>query len=42
MLGHSTIALTLDVYSYVMPSLHPEAARKMDSLFETSTTPRAT
>jgi integrase len=36
MLGHSTIALTLDVYSHVTPSLHAEAAKKMDSLFVAS------
>lgn len=34
MLGHSTIALTLNVYSHVTPGLHAEAAKKMDSLFE--------
>jgi integrase len=34
MLGHSSIALTLDVYSHVTPGLHAEAAKKMDSLFK--------
>jgi len=32
MLGHSTIAMTLDVYSHVAPSLHREAATVMDAL----------
>lgn len=34
LLGHSTIALTLDTYSHVVPALHAEAASKMDGLFE--------
>jgi len=29
-LGHSTINLTLDTYSHVMPTLHEEAARRLD------------
>jgi integrase len=29
-LGHSTIAITLDTYSHVMPSLQEEAAEKLD------------
>lgn len=29
-LGHSTIALTMDVYSHVLPDLQREAARSMD------------
>lgn len=33
MLGHSTIALTLDTYSHVAPGLHATAARQLDSLF---------
>ena len=33
MLGHSTIALTLDTYSHVTPALHREAATQMDLLF---------
>jgi integrase len=32
LLGHSTIALTLDVYSHVTPSMHDEAAATMDRL----------
>jgi len=31
-LGHSSIALTLDTYSHVIPSLQEEVARKMDDL----------
>jgi len=33
MLRHSTVAITLDVYSHVTPSMHREAARAMDSIF---------
>jgi Phage integrase family len=29
LLGHSTIALTLDVYSHVTPTMHDEAANTM-------------
>ena len=32
-LGHSTIAITLDTYSHVLPGLQREAADKLDSLF---------
>jgi integrase len=32
MLGHSTVAMTLDVYSHVTPAMHREAARTMDSI----------
>lgn len=32
MLGQSTVALTLDVYSHVTPAMHREAARVMDVL----------
>jgi integrase len=31
-LGHATIAITLDTYSHVLPSLQREAAAKLDSL----------
>jgi len=30
MLGHTTIALTLDVYSHVTPTMHDEAAATME------------
>jgi len=33
MLGDSTVAITLDTYSHVTPTMHREAARAMDSLF---------
>jgi integrase len=32
MLGHSTVAITLDVYSHVTPAMHREAAHVMDEL----------
>ena len=32
-LGHSTISVTMDVYSHVMPTLQKEAARAMDKAF---------
>lgn len=34
MLGHSTISITLDTYSHVLPNLQGEAVRAMDSIFE--------
>jgi len=33
MFGHSTITLTLDTYSHVMPGLHAQAAAEMQRLF---------
>jgi integrase len=33
MLGHSTIAVTMDIYSHVTPALHAAAASKMQVLF---------
>ncbi len=33
MLGHGTIALTLDTYSHLVPALHEQAAATMDTLF---------
>lgn len=33
MLGHSTVALTLDTYSHILPDIQQEAADKMDGLF---------
>jgi integrase len=32
MLGHSSISVTLDIYSHVAPSLHHEAADRMDAI----------
>jgi integrase len=33
-LGHSSVTLTLDTYSHVVPSLHVEVANRMQGLFE--------
>jgi integrase len=30
-LGHSTVGITLDVYSHVMPGMQEEAAQKVDA-----------
>ncbi len=34
MLGHSTVTLTLDTYSHVIPGMHLEAAKEMQRLFD--------
>lgn len=34
LLGHSSITLTLDTYSHMMPTMHQEVAAEMDRLFE--------
>jgi len=34
MLGHSTISLTLDTYSHLVPTLRSEAAEKVNSLLQ--------
>jgi integrase len=34
LLGHSTISVTLDVYSHILPSLQREAVRAMEDIFE--------
>jgi integrase len=34
LLGHSSIVLTLDTYSHIIPSMHSETAEKMDELFK--------
>jgi integrase len=36
MLGHSSITLTMDTYSHVMPSLHIDVANDMETLFTES------
>ena len=36
MLGHSSIAVTMDTYSHAMPSLQADAVAKMDRLFAAS------
>ena len=33
LLGHSTIAMTMDIYSHVLPSMQQEAMEKLDDLF---------
>ena len=33
-LGHSTIKLTMDTYSHVLPELQRQAADTMDTLFD--------
>ena len=33
-LGHSTIAITMDTYSHVLPSMHLDIARKLGDMFE--------
>lgn len=33
-LGHSTIAMTMDIYSHVLPSMQQEVAEKIDDLFK--------
>jgi integrase len=33
MLGHSTVSITLDLYSHVLPDTQREAAAAMDSVF---------
>jgi integrase len=34
LLGHSSISITLDIYSHVLPNLQNEAVKAMDSFFE--------
>lgn len=34
LLGHSTIAMTMDIYSHVLPPMQQEVANKMDGLFK--------
>jgi integrase len=36
LLGHSTIAVTMDVYSHVTPAMGTPAAAKMECLFPTA------
>jgi integrase len=32
-LGHSTIAMTMDIYSHVLPSMQQDVARRLDEMF---------
>jgi len=34
MLGHSSVAFTLDVYSHVIPGIQKTAARRLDEVLE--------
>jgi len=34
MLGHASIAITLDTYSHVLPTMHANAAAAMDAMFD--------
>jgi integrase len=34
LLGHSTIMMTLNTYSHVLPSLHEDAMNKLSKLFD--------
>jgi len=36
LLGHSTIVLTMDTYSHVMPAMQQEAADKVDEVLGNS------
>jgi integrase len=40
-LGHSNIAITLDIYSHVVAGLHEEAAEQVAALFRTVSNPLA-
>jgi integrase len=33
-LGHSSIAITMNTYSHVLPSMQQDVVRKLDDLFE--------
>lgn len=39
MLGHSTIAITMDLYSHSTPSLQAEAATKLDAALQIAMAP---
>ena len=32
--GHSSIAITMDTYSHVLPSMHQDVAHKLDDLLK--------
>ena len=34
LLGHSSIAMTMDTYSHVLPSMQKEAMEKMNDVFK--------
>ena len=33
LLGHSSVAITSDIYAYVMPEMQQEVVKKMDDLY---------
>ena len=33
-IGHSTISMTMDIYSHVLPSMQQEVAEKIDEVFK--------
>lgn len=40
-LGHSTIAITLDIYSHVMPGMGADAAERVDAAIRGAVKPRS-
>jgi integrase len=40
-LGHSSVALTMDIYSHLMPNMQGEAADAVDQLLRAAITMRA-
>jgi integrase len=36
MLGHSSISITLDIYSHVLPTMQEKAVEAMEDIFEDS------
>ena len=36
LLGHSSVAITADIYAHVLPEMQQEVARKMDDLYKRS------
>ena len=40
-LGHSTIAITLDLYSHVMPGMQADAAEQVDEAIRRAVKPKA-
>ncbi len=40
-LGHSTIGITLDLYSHVMPGMQADAAEQVDAAIRGAVKPRA-
>ena len=36
LLGHSSVAITVDIYAHVLPEMQQEAVKRMDDLFRRS------